>query len=82
MANLDPLFVAAVKTLAENNTLREVLRRIESQCIAAWRTASNPEAREHAWYMAKAVDALTVEILSLTSDEKVREFNAKTRRVS
>jgi hypothetical protein len=82
MADLDPEFIANVKVLAENGTLKEVLRRIKAQCVAGWEVAINPDERERAWYLLKAIDALKAEITSLKTDEKVREFNAKVRRVS
>jgi len=78
----DPEFVASVKVLAENGTLKEVLRRIKAQCVADWEASVNPDDRERAWYRLKAVNALTDEIGSLSNDQKVKEFNANPRRVS
>lgn len=73
----DPEFIAQVKDLADNGTLKELLRRIESDCVDQWKIAPGSDARELAWFGVQAIKTLRDKITSLKDDEKVRKFNQR-----
>lgn len=75
-------FIGNVKTLADNGTLTELLRRAEEIHTANWKNSTDPIFREKCWHMVEAIGQLRAIIKGLTSDEKVREFNTRLRRAS
>ena len=75
-------FISNVKTLADNGTLAELLRRVEEIHTQDWKLSTDPVRREKCWYMVEAVSELRAVIKGLTTDDKVRDFNTRLRRAS
>ena len=80
MADTDDFdFISNVKALADNGTLARVLDMVEEDYTRLWKS-SKPEhlqLREDSFRMIRAVQSLKDKITSLTTDEKVRQFNAR-----
>ena len=75
-------FISNVKTLANDGTLAELLRRIEEIHVADWKNSTDPARRETCWHMVEAVAQLHSTIKGLTRDDKIAEFNNRFRRTS
>jgi hypothetical protein len=74
-------FISNVKMLSDNGTLARVLEMIEEDHVALWKSAKpeHLQLREDSYRMIRAIKALKDKIQSLSTDEKVRQFN--TRRM-
>ena len=70
-------FISNVKALSDNGTLRQVLDMIEDDFTKAWKSAkpADLQLREDNFRMIRAVTALRDKIHSLSTDDKVRQFN-------
>ena len=68
-------FISNVRALSENGTLAKVLEMLDAECHAAWAASPHHDERERAWYMLQAIRGLHSKIKSLTTDERVRQFN-------
>jgi hypothetical protein len=75
-------FISNVKTLSQDGTLAELLRRIEEIHTGDWKHSTDPAQREKCWHMVEAILQLKATIHGLTTDEKVKEFNTRLRRSS
>lgn len=60
----------------------ELLKRMEQKYMDQWR-ASPPDRqtdRENAYYMVRAISALSEELSALAAEKKVADFNARLKR--
>jgi hypothetical protein len=72
-------FISNVKALSDNGTLKRVLEMIEQDETARWKSTkpADLQIREHSYRMIGAVKELRDKITSLSTDEKVRQFNQR-----
>jgi hypothetical protein len=72
-------FISNVKMLSDNGTLARVLEMVEEDYVVLWKSAKpeHLQLREDSYRMIRAIKALKDKIQSLSTDEKVRQFNMR-----
>lgn len=66
--------------LLEDAVLRDALAKIENDCVAKWRIATDPAQREQHWMLLATVEELRRQLRTLSDDGHIAQHQITRKR--